>query len=188
MATPKSHRIGIWIIAIVMTVGTIGSFAVMVLADQNTAIDTQEQQKAYEEYMAQMKKAQEERLKTLRPLDGYKAAPFTASDVTELKTEVLKQGDGTALAADSGMTINYFGWKADGTIFDSTNINGTTTPTDQLKLDQVIEGWKKGLVGQKAGSTVKLTIPAAQAYGEVDNGMGQPTGPLVFIVEIIAVK
>lgn len=35
MATPRSQRVGIWIIAIVLTVGTLGSFLVMVLGIQN---------------------------------------------------------------------------------------------------------------------------------------------------------
>ena len=188
MATQTSQRIGIWVIAIVMLVGTLAGFAAMVLIPQNEAADTEASQRQYEEYIAQMKKAQEERRKSLRPLDGYQAEAFDAKSVTDLKVDVLKQGDGETLAADSTLKINYFGWTADGKIFDSTNIDGKTTPNETLSLNGVIEGWKKGLVGQKVGSTVKLTIPSSMAYGDVDSGMGQPTGPLVFVVEILGKK
>lgn len=188
MATKRSQRIGIWVIAVVMVVGTLGSFFVVILANDNAKLDQDQQTKMLAEYQEQMKKSQEEAAKANRPLDGYEATPFDAASVTELKSENLVEGTGAELKADSGMTINYFGWTADGKIFDSTNKNGTTTPTDQLKLNAVIEGWKEGLVGKKAGSVVKLTIPADKAYGDTDTGMGQPVGPLVFIVDIKEVK
>jgi PBP1b-binding outer membrane lipoprotein LpoB len=61
MATPKSQRIGIWIIAIVMVVGTLGSFAVMVLASKNSTTDqahiqqlSAQYQKDYAAYQAKV--------------------------------------------------------------------------------------------------------------------------------------
>lgn len=180
MATTKSQRIGIWIIAVVMGVGTIGSFFVVVIANNNQKTDQQNSQTAYQ-------KALEESQKANKPLDGYEAATFDKSTVTELKTEVLKEGDGAELKADSTITANYFGWTYDGKIFDSTNKNGTVTPID-FSLAQVIKGWTQGLTGQKVGSTVKLTIPGDLAYGNTDQGDGRPFGPLMFVVEIKAVK
>ncbi len=50
MATTKSQRWGILAILIVTVIGTIGSFAVIVLSTQNQAKDTVAQQKAYAEY------------------------------------------------------------------------------------------------------------------------------------------
>jgi len=188
MATPKSQRIAIWVIAAVMAIGTIGTYFALVLGNTNDADETAQQQKIYDDYIAQMKKQQEERQKTLRPLDGYEAAAFNATDIKELKSDVLVEGSGEELKADSKVTINYFGWTADGKIFDSTNVNGTTTPNDQLALDGVIKGWTEGLTGKKVGSTVKLTIPADKAYGNSDDGTGSPTGPLMFIVEIKAIR
>lgn len=188
MATPRSQRIGIWIIAIVMTIGTIGSFAVMILANQNNKIDQANYQKQVDEYTKQQKLAEEERQKSLRPLEGYAAEAFDASAVTELSSDVLVEGDGAELAANSAVSVNYFGWTADGKIFDSTNIDGKTTPNDNLTLDGVIAGWTKGLTGKKVGSVVKLTIPTDLAYGSTAAQSGRPAGPLEFIVQIIAIK
>lgn len=188
MSTSRSQKIGIWVIAVVMVVGTIGSFFVVILANNNQNKDYEDQQKAYAEYQEMQKKAQAERQATLEPLEGYAAEAFDGAGVSELKSEVLVEGTGAELKKDSGMTINYFGWTADGKIFDSTRVTGVTTPTDQLKLNAVIEGWTEGLEGKKAGSVVKLTIPADKAYGTVDQGNGQPVGPLAFIVEIKEVK
>lgn len=188
MATQTRQRVGIWIIAIVMTVGTIAGFVAMILSDKNQKVDASAQQQAYADYMAKQKAAQAERQKSLKPLDGYSAEAFDAASVTALKVDVLKEGDGAMLNASDMLKVNYFGWTADGKIFDSTNVAGKTTPTDQLSLSNVIKGWQQGLVGQKIGSTVKLTIPADLAYGSTDNGTGQPVGPLVFIVEILGIK
>lgn len=188
MATSKSQRIGIWIIAVVLALGTIGSFFIVILANNNSKIDQAEQEKTYQQQLDEYKKQMAEQQKANKPLDGFEAAPFDKASITELKVETLKQGDGAELKADSTITANYFGWQADGTIFDSTNKNGTVTPAD-FGLDQVIKGWTQGLTGVKVGSTVKLSIPADLAYGDTDtSGLGQPTGPLIFIVEVKAVK
>lgn len=183
MATQKSQRIGIWIIAIVMIVGTIGSFAVIVLGNQNQSADQAAQAKLLADYQKQAAEAK----KANRPLDGYQAEAFDPATVTSLKTETLKEGDGAVATADSSVVANYFGWTSDGVIFDSSNKNGTATPIT-FGLNQVIKGWSEGLTGVKAGSTVKLIIPADKAYGSTDNGSGTPVGPLEFIVELKEVK
>jgi FKBP-type peptidyl-prolyl cis-trans isomerase len=184
MATPRSQRIGIWIIAIVMVVGTLGSFAVMVLANNNQIKDQQAQQQALDTYNNQIKA----QAKSNKPLDGYTADPFDKSSVSKLGVETLVEGTGTAATASSTLTVNYFGWTSDGSIFDSTNKNGTTTPTD-LSLGNVIPGWTAGLTGVKAGSIVRLTIPSDQAYGS--NGSQPligPNEPLKFVIQVNAVK
>lgn len=188
MATKTSQRIAILIIAIVMTVGTIGSFVVIVLANNNQSSDQANQQKALADYAKQQSDAAKAHAASSKPLDGYAAAPFDKTSVKSLGVEVLKQGDGTALKADSTVVANYFGWTSDGKIFDSTNQNGTVTPAT-FSLQGVIKGWTQGLTGVKAGSVVKLTIPADLAYGATGS---PPTiganEPLQFIIEVVSVK
>lgn len=191
MATSTAQRTGIWIIAIVLTVGTIGGFVAMMLAPQNEASDAakfeEENKKMMAQYQEQQKKAREENAKASQPLDGYSAEAFDAASVTELKVETLVEGTGEVLTADSTISANYFGWTSDGKIFDSSKKNGTVTPAE-FSLTGVIKGWTEGLTGVKVGSTVKLTIPADQAYGAADDGSGSPTGPLQFIVEVKELK
>lgn len=181
MATSTAQRAGIWIIAVVLIVGTLAGFIAMILAPQNEATLATKQQ---EEYQKMLKEYQEEQAKLNKPLDGYKASTFNSDGVKELKVEVLKKGSGETLKADSKIKANYFGWTSDGKIFDSTNKEGSEVTPVEFGLDGVIEGWTKGLTDQKVGSTVQLTIPAAQAYGATDDGSGRPVGPLMFIVEI----
>lgn len=176
MATSTAQRTGIWIIAIVLTIGTVAGFIAMILAPENEAKDTAAQKAEFEKIIAESQKANE-------PLDGYNAESFDASAVSELKVDTLVQGEGEALAKESTISANYFGWTSDGKIFDSSKKSGTATPIE-FSLAGVIPGWTEGLTGVKVGSVVKLTIPADKAYGSTDDGSGRPVGPLQFIVEV----
>lgn len=184
MATSTAQRAGIWIIAIVLAVGTIAGFIAMILAPQNEAADAA---KMEQDYAKMMKQAQEEQRRASQPLDGHAAAPFDEKSVTELKVETLTEGAGDVVKSDSTISANYFGWTSDGVIFDSSKKNDVVTPIE-FSLTSVISGWTQGLTGVKVGSTVKLTIPAEDAYGTTDDGSGSPLGPLQFIVEVKELK
>ena len=188
MATKKSQRIGILIIAVVMLVGTLGSFAVMMLSTNNAAIDQAAQEREMADYQAQIEEQAKARLESSKPLKGYEANEFDKSEVTELEVKTLKEGDGDELTADSTIEANYFGWTSDGQIFDSSNQNGTTKPIE-FPLSGVIAGWTEGLDGVRVGSVVELTIPAEQAYGSAGSppNIG-PDEPLKFIVEVVSKK
>jgi FKBP-type peptidyl-prolyl cis-trans isomerase len=187
MATSNSQRIGIWIIAGVLLVGTLGSFVAMMLAPANQQIDAVEQEKQLAEYQQQQEAAAAERAKTVEPLDGYVAAAFDPASVTELKKEVLVQGSGEAVKTTDTINVSYFGWLSDGRIFDSSKRSGTNTPID-LPLNGVIAGWTEGLKDEKVGSTVKLTIPADKAYGSQASGIIPANAPLVFILTINSIS
>lgn len=188
MATRKSQRVFIWVIAVVMTIGTIAGFVAMMIAPGNQKIDAAQQSKAYAEQQKVQEAAAAARVASSKPLDGYSSAAFDKASVTELKVDTLVQGNGTAAKADSTVSANYFGWTSDGKIFDSSNQDGKTLPVE-FPLNGVIQGWAQGLIGVKAGSFVKLTIPASMAYAEAGSppNIG-PNEPLQFIVELKDVK
>lgn len=183
MATTNSQRIGIWIIAGVLLVGTLGSFIAMMLAPANQQVDAAEQEKQLAAYQEQQRAAAEERARTVEPLEGYAASPFDAASVKELQKEVLVQGTGEVVKESDTINVSYFGWLSDGKIFDSSRVKGKNAPID-LPLTGVIAGWTEGLKGEKVGSTVKLTIPANKAYGAQASGIIPANSPLTFIVTI----
>ena len=78
MATSQSQRIGIWVIAVVLAVGTIGSFFLAILANDNQKADQEAALKQYKELLAEQYKAN-------KPLEGYAAAKFDKDSVKELK-------------------------------------------------------------------------------------------------------
>lgn len=193
MATQKSQRIGIWIIAIVMGIGTLGAYFGIILQNNNEADNTAEQQQILKDYEEQQKKAALEQAKKAKPLDGYSSEKFDAGSVTKLQTETVKEGEGDRLVAkDSKITMNYFGWLPDGTIFDSTNKDGVVTPYagdgNGADVGAFVPGFTQGLIGMKQGEVRKLIIPAAEAYGDAGSPpLINPNTPIAFIVEVVKI-
>lgn len=107
---------------------------------------------------------------------------------TDLVAKVLTEGTGATIASTDTVTANYTGWQwSDGKKFDSSYDKGQ--PVD-FGLNQVIAGWTQGLTGTKVGSKILLVIPSVLAYGDSASNAsnGQPTGPLVFVVNVTAKK
>ncbi len=181
MATTTSQRIGIWVIAIVLAAGTLGSFLVMALSIQNQSIDQAVQLKAYQD---QQKQYAQLNADNSEALSGYSARKFDASKVTKLKVETLKSGTGVAVKSTDSINSSYFGWLSDGTIFDSSKKKNTADAPLTFSLSGVITGWTQGLTGVKVGSVVRLTIPADLAYSTTGSGIIPANAPLEFIVEI----
>lgn len=188
MATRKMQRIGVWIITVVLGIGTLGSFVVMGLSIRNQQIDSAAQQKEYDKqlkaYQEQQKKASEENAKNAEPLEGYTAEVFDGANVKDLKVETLVEGDGVAIKATDSVKASYFGWTSDGKIFDSSNKKGADDTPISFSLSSVIKGWTEGLTGIKVGSVVKLTIPSDKAYGATGSGSIPANAPLMFIVKV----
>ncbi|WP_422391953.1 FKBP-type peptidyl-prolyl cis-trans isomerase [Arthrobacter sp. N1] len=100
----------------------------------------------------------------------------------DLVVKVLEEGDGEVLTDADTITANYSGWTySDGEKFDSSFDRGEAA---EFPLNGVITGWTKGLAGQKVGSKVMLVIPEPWAYPNAQQG--QPSGTLVFYVEIVS--
>lgn len=187
MATKNSQRIGIWIIAGVLLIGTLGSFAAMMLGPKNQQIDQAEQARQLASQQKAQQAAAAESAKATEPLDGYASAAFDAASVKELQKEVLVQGSGDAVKDTDTINASYFGWLPSGQLFDSSKKSGKNTPID-LPLNGVITGWTEGLKGEKVGTTVKLTIPAEKAYGAQASGIIPANTPLAFIVTINSIS
>jgi FKBP-type peptidyl-prolyl cis-trans isomerase len=102
-----------------------------------------------------------------------------------LQYEVITEGSGEKpLIADS-VEVNYEGTLVDGTIFDSSYLRGESAEFD---LYAVIDGWAEGLMLMNAGSTYRLYIPSALAYGEEGAGdIIPPYATLIFKVELLSV-
>jgi len=189
MATKKSQRIGIWIITIVMTVGTIGLFGVMMLDGTNQEIDKTRIQQMAADYQADVN-AQAVKLssKYFTEFNKYASYPaaFNKDEVQGLKTSDLKVGDGAKLTDQSTFTAYYIGWNPSGEVFDSS-IDGTTLKAPfTASPGGVISGWTEGVAGMKVGGVRVLTIPSDKAYGEAGSGDKIPANtPLKFIVMVI---
>ncbi len=186
MATPRSQRIGIWIIAILMFVSTVALFATMILQRRNEPIVRQQQEEEYSQMMEELAK---EMAENNRPLAGHEATPFDGEDVDKLDVEVLEKGDGDKVGESDTISASYFGWISDGTIFDSTNQSDQDNTPREFSLNEVISGWTEGLGGLRVGTVARLTIPADMAYGEFGSppiiGENEPLKFIVVIEDIV---
>jgi FKBP-type peptidyl-prolyl cis-trans isomerase len=114
--------------------------------------------------------------------------PPSATGLTELGIDVIKVGRGKAVTEGCRVTVRYKGSLMDGTVFDETN-DAEGPRSFELTTDGVIEGWVRGLVGQKEGSVVKLAIPASLAYGNEGKPPVIPKrADLRFEIEIVRVQ
>lgn len=103
----------------------------------------------------------------------------------KLVSQYLIKGEGDVVAETDTVTAHYVGvqW-SNGKKFDSSWDRGQTS---DFPLTGVIEGWTEGLSGKTVGSRVLLVIPPELGYGK-DPQPGQPSGTLVFVVDILDVS
>lgn len=184
MSTSRSQRIGIWIIAVVLAIGTIGSFFVVILANDNQTKDQANVQKQYAEYQAKVQAQNDELSKkyygTLSEF-ASRVASYNADEVTSLATVDLKEGEGEAIGDNTTYSAYYIGWNPEGKIFDQS-IDGTKLKAP-LPGSGLIKGWTEGVKGMKLGGVRELTIPADLAYGDTGSGdLIPPHTPIKFIV------
>jgi peptidylprolyl isomerase len=107
--------------------------------------------------------------------------------VTELQIIDISAGDGEEVPADATITAHYTGALCtDGTIFESSHDSGRPAT---FGLNQVIEGWTKGVPGMKVGGVRRLIIPSEMAYGQrrASAQIG-PNSDLVFDIELVALQ
>lgn len=110
--------------------------------------------------------------------------PDNKPEVTELTAKTLIEGEGAEVKETDTVYVRYIGVQySDGKVVDG---NFDSTPMG-ISLQGVIKGWTQGLKGKKVGSRVELVIPADLAYGN-DTGGSKPSGPLVFVVDILGAE
>jgi peptidylprolyl isomerase len=181
----------IWVIAIVMAVGTLGSFFIFLLPSSNTPVKTQAE-KDYEKQLAEFQKEQEKcpagqvNEKKIEPAPTV--PELTAvDDIPELRTEDVTVGDGADIAAGDCVELFYHGVLAsDAKAFDGGDNYAGGIPY-RSRTDGFVPGFATGLVGMKVGGERKIFIPSDQAYGaNPPQGSSIPAdADLIFVVRVI---
>lgn len=120
---------------------------------------------------------------------------FKSPELTQVKIEDLKMGEGEPVVKGQHVEIHYRGFLYDdrqkdnkGRAFDNSydrNMTLSFTAGD----GKVLKGWDEGVLGMKQHGLRRLTIPAKDAYG--DRGaepLVPPKAILVYEVELVSVK
>lgn len=194
MATPNSQRIGIWIIAAVMAIGSVGAYFVVILANNNDSNQSQNLQQVYSDYLTAVEKQTSE----LSAKHYAAFAPFAervrsfdaAAAQERLVTEDLVVGDGEVITGTTPFAVYYIGWNEQGVVFDQSIKDGALKAplsiANGLDNAALIEGWIEGLQGMRIGGVRELTIPSEKAYKDVGSGENiAPNAPLKFVVMAI---
>lgn len=184
MATPKSQRIGIWIIAIVLIIGTLGSFLAMIVGNQNSSTDQAKIQELSNEYSTKVD-AQTKELsdKYFSEFSKYGKTPkvFSADSVKKLIKTDLKVGNGATIKSGTEYSAYYIGWNPKGVVFDQSISEGSLKAP--ISGGGLITGWEEGVIGMKLGGIRQISIPSEKAYGKDGSGENiPPNTPIKFIV------
>ncbi len=190
-STSKAQRMTIWVIAIVMAVGTLGSFFIFLLPSSNTPVQSEEQ-KDYERQLAEFQKEQEAcpaELVQDKKISPAPTAPeiATVTDIPELRTEDITVGEGENVAAGDCVELFYHGVLAvDAKAFEGGDNYAEGVPY-RSRTTGFVPGFAEGLVGMKVGGERTIYIPSDKAYGEnPPEGSDIPANAdLVFAVRVV---
>lgn len=126
-------------------------------------------------------------LPTVTVTEGKPELTFPEGGVNaeQLVVQPLIKGAGTAIEANSTISVKYRAWGAKSGKLIMDGWQGPQTG----KLSTLINGWKTGLLGQTAGSRVMLVVPAADSYpnGEPSKGLEVGEG-VVYVIDVLDVK
>lgn len=112
-------------------------------------------------------------------------APFSVTQ-THIQT-FTPAGDGAVVGDAATVSVCYLGVNGrTGKPFDSSYDRGKPA---EFKVTDVIDGFRKALVGQKVGSTVGVAIAPSDGYvtGQPSAGI-QAGDTLIFVVQIRSAK
>ncbi len=195
VAKSKTKRIIIIVVLILMLGGTIGSFVMIILGQNNQTTITEQQTK---ELMERWQKALDEEnalvAKQTKELSDqyysefvqYKKKPkaFNAQTIKEVAINDLKTGSGEEIKEGTTYRAYYLGWTPDGKTFDSS-FEGKSLKMPLDGAGGMIQGWNEGVLGMRIGGVREISIPSDKAYGETGNGSIKPNTPLKFIIKAI---
>jgi FKBP-type peptidyl-prolyl cis-trans isomerase len=173
-STKTWQRVVIWVIAGVLTFGTLGFYFMIIMQNDNQASETAKLNEA-------LKNSQQQ-----EELEVDPTAYIVNGDVTELKIEDLVEGTGEAVKEGGFVKVNYKGTlAATGQKFDSSYDRNEPI---EFSLDGVIEGWQKGMPGMKVGGKRRLIIPSEMAYGASEIPGIPANSDLVFEIELLEAR
>ena len=202
-STTKKQRLAIWIILIVLTLGTVISFLVLCLEQKQSTDSQSKMQAAYSKYekaedeykselKAQASTLSKEYYNKFSKYNNYNKA-FKAKSISKLTTKDYEIGDGASISnsSDYNYSAYYIGWKPDGTVFDSSFNDGSLS-NPISGSNSLVKGWSQGIVGMKIDGIREIDIPSDLAYGKTgkkDNSNSAKSipanTPLKFIIMLI---
>ena len=201
LKTSLKQRVVIIIIAVLMLGSMIASYAAIVLAGGKSS-SANNGQGLSEEVLARYEEAYDQAVEEFSEITKNEFEQFIQfKEKIRAYDEEAANNGGVVIKdriAGSGRTITegdtdyltfYVGWCASGNIFDSS-FDDDEEPTGfksaLVASEDMIEGWKEGVVGMKIGGIREITVPGDKAYGDSMDICGGMHKPLKFMVMAVA--
>lgn len=176
----KRDRVFVLVMAAAFLFTTIGTSVALIWAmvDENKNKNASSQ-------TDQVQKAPKNNPNALKGKQMQDYTPVTKVDQLQIIDQ--QAGTGEEVKAGANVTVDYTGAIATtGKVFESSLDSGQKAT---FGLDQVIDGWRQGLVGMKVGGKRRLLIPATQAYGAQSPSADIPANSdLVFDITLHAIN
>jgi len=96
---------------------------------------------------------------------------------------ITQEGTGVYATEQDSVQVEYVGKLTNGTVFDSSEAGKPVT----FNLGRVIPGFTEGLQKVKEGGKIRLFIPSALAYRDMDQGPIPPYSTLIFDITLVKV-
>ncbi|MCX2477782.1 FKBP-type peptidyl-prolyl cis-trans isomerase [Pedobacter sp. MC2016-15] len=120
-----------------------------------------------------------------RFLDENKEREGVISLPSGLQYRIIREGNGIRPKFNNKIKVHYTGMQVNGKVFETTLKNAKPV---ELKLADVIDGWKEALALMKVGSKWIIYIPSFLGYGShTAHGSFPPNSNLIFEIELIEV-
>jgi cyclophilin family peptidyl-prolyl cis-trans isomerase len=159
--------------------------------------EIEKERKETEKRLVEVKKATAESFKDLK--DSAEELP------SGLKMVFTNQGEGVKPVEGQRVLVNYEGYLADGTLFDSNKVavaekyemvderrlqagQYSPMPAEYSLNAGLIAGFREGMLRMKVGDEAVLFIPSHLGYGETGAGnVIPPSADLIFKIEIVEI-
>jgi FKBP-type peptidyl-prolyl cis-trans isomerase FkpA len=118
-------------------------------------------------------------------VDSIKLSMEPTWDSSGIYYHIIDSGSATNRPVyNSQITVDYIGRLMNNSIFDSaSNTNLLGNPIDELLL-----GWRVGMLKIGVGGHIQLFIPSALGYGCTGYGPVPPDAPLFYDVKLLGVN
>ena len=93
---------------------------------------------------------------------------------------MIEPGTGLQVVPESRIITTYNGKLLNGKTFDSSTAYNSP-------LEDLIEGWREGLLQLKEGGRIRLLVPSALGYGFAGSGPIPPFSCLDFEIQVTKV-
>jgi FKBP-type peptidyl-prolyl cis-trans isomerase FklB len=157
-----------------------------VMTNSNPAMTTEQALNTIQHYFMELqrteaeksKKESEKFLAENSQKEGVKVLP------SGLQYKVLKEGNGPKPKLNDKVKVKYIGKLPNGKVFDESDDTVTFTINDNIIL-----GWKEGLLLMNVGSKYEFYIPYQLGYGERGYpNLIPPYSALIFEVELLGIE